>query len=241
MPPTLPPARDEVLADLAARLREADDVPALAAAVIAALAPRAGVRAVAVESHDADGPATWFTAAGCDELRAAAARRYLAGGHLADPALARARATLAPVADAGGWLCPIAGCGALRGLVRLDADDPGWATRCAAVAVLTSVRAAELGAAGDGPCALTARQYEVTVLVARGSTNAEIGRLLSISADAVKKHVSRALAILEVSNRTELAALAGRWRCPPDAPRPALHVERRPAAWTARPPRSRAA
>lgn len=34
--------------------------------------------------------------------------------------------------------------------------------------------------------------------------------MLSISANAVKKHVSRALAILHVSNRTELAALVAR-------------------------------
>jgi hypothetical protein len=67
------------------------------------------------------------------------------------------------------------------------------------------------------------------VLVARGSTNAEIARLLSISPDAVKKHVSRALAALEVSNRAELAAIAGRWRCAaPATALPWLHTELRP-------------
>ena len=54
------------------------------------------------------------------------------------------------------------------------------------------------------------RQREVVELVAHGCTNAEIGKMLDISANAVKKHVSRVLALLEVTNRTELAALVGR-------------------------------
>jgi DNA-binding NarL/FixJ family response regulator len=58
---------------------------------------------------------------------------------------------------------------------------------------------------GSGP-ALTARQREVAELVAFGCTNAEIGNMLSISANAVKKHVSRLLELLEASNRTELAS-----------------------------------
>lgn len=58
--------------------------------------------------------------------------------------------------------------------------------------------------AGAGP-ALTSRQREVAELVTFGCTNAEIGNMLSISANAVKKHVSRLLELLEASNRTELA------------------------------------
>ncbi len=53
--------------------------------------------------------------------------------------------------------------------------------------------------------ALTSRQREVAELVAFGCTNAEIGNMLLISANAVKKHVSRLLELLEASNRTELA------------------------------------
>ena len=58
---------------------------------------------------------------------------------------------------------------------------------------------------GAGP-ALTSRQREVAELVAFGCTNAEIGNMLSISANAVKKHVSRLLDLLDASNRTELAS-----------------------------------
>ncbi len=52
---------------------------------------------------------------------------------------------------------------------------------------------------------LTRRQREVADLVTFGCTNAEIANMLAISANAVKKHVSRLLALLEASNRTELA------------------------------------
>lgn len=63
--------------------------------------------------------------------------------------------------------------------------------------------------AGEGP-ALTSRQREVAELVGFGCTNAEIGRMLRISANAVKKHVSRLLELLDASNRTELASTLSR-------------------------------
>ena len=62
---------------------------------------------------------------------------------------------------------------------------------------------------------LTLRQYEVTILVTRGCTNREIGSMLGISSHAVKKHVSRLLEVLHVSNRTELAAIAASWPASP--------------------------
>jgi DNA-binding NarL/FixJ family response regulator len=58
---------------------------------------------------------------------------------------------------------------------------------------------------------MTARQYEVAILVSRGCTNGEIGSMLGISLNAVKKHVSRLLVLLDMSNRTELAATVGSW------------------------------
>jgi DNA-binding NarL/FixJ family response regulator len=58
---------------------------------------------------------------------------------------------------------------------------------------------------------LTPRQYEIAILVTRGCTNREIGTMLGISVNAVKKHVSRMLVALDASNRTELAAIAGGW------------------------------
>jgi DNA-binding NarL/FixJ family response regulator len=57
---------------------------------------------------------------------------------------------------------------------------------------------------------ITSRQHEIAQLVARGSTNPEIGVMLGISVNAVKKHVSRLLDALHASNRTELAAMVAR-------------------------------
>jgi DNA-binding CsgD family transcriptional regulator len=59
--------------------------------------------------------------------------------------------------------------------------------------------------AGDRGPALTPRQRQVAELVGFGCTNGEIAKMLAISANAVKKHVSRLLQLLEASNRTELA------------------------------------
>ncbi len=69
--------------------------------------------------------------------------------------------------------------------------------------------AALSGPASDG-FDLTRRQREVAELVSFGCTNAEIGTMLAISANAVKKHVSRLLALLSASNRTELATTLAR-------------------------------
>lgn len=53
---------------------------------------------------------------------------------------------------------------------------------------------------------LTSRQRQIAELVVHGCTNPEIAQMLAISANAVKKHVSRLLELLEASNRTELAS-----------------------------------
>jgi DNA-binding NarL/FixJ family response regulator len=52
------------------------------------------------------------------------------------------------------------------------------------------------------PEALSARETEVLAEVARGRTNAEIGRVLHISEATVKTHLTRACAKLGVSSRT---------------------------------------
>lgn len=223
---------DEMLTGLIVRLRGADSFSAVAAAVIERLARVPGVTSVAVEAHDRSGPNLWYATAGFTPPAG-----YLDVGRMVDPLLAASPAVVEPRADptASTWLCPLIGCGEVVGAVRLRvAPGAAVADLLAQVCTLVSVRVAQLGGSGDdglGADTLTARQYEVSVLVARGSTNAEIGRLLSISADAVKKHVSRALVALEVSNRAELAAIAGRWRwTPPAAAMPMLHTERRRAA-----------
>ncbi len=232
-----------MLVGLAARLRAADTFAMVAATTIELLARQPAVTAVAVEAHDRRGPYAWFATAGF-----APPPGYLDGVRGLDPWLARARPVVQPWTDRSEttWICPIVGCGEVLGAIRMRVG-PGAAVAelLAQVCTLVSVRAAQLGGTCDdelGAAALTARQYEVTVLVARGSTNAEIARLLSISPDAVKKHVSRALVALEVSNRTELAAIAGRWRCAaPGAPSEAIHTERRPKPLRSIALRSRAA
>jgi len=58
------------------------------------------------------------------------------------------------------------------------------------------------------PEQLSARESEVLALVARGLTNAEIGRQLYISEATVKTHLLRACAKLGVSGRTAAVAKA---------------------------------
>ncbi len=58
------------------------------------------------------------------------------------------------------------------------------------------------------PAALTAREIEVLTLVARGQTNADIGRTLHISEATVKTHLLRTFAKLEVSDRTAAVTTA---------------------------------
>jgi DNA-binding NarL/FixJ family response regulator len=54
---------------------------------------------------------------------------------------------------------------------------------------------------------LTDREREVVTAVARGLSNAEIGRELTMSEATVKAHVSRALAKLGLTNRVQAAIL----------------------------------
>ncbi|GAA5037063.1 response regulator [Actinopolymorpha pittospori] len=54
---------------------------------------------------------------------------------------------------------------------------------------------------------LTAREYEVVCAIARGLSNAEIGRELTMSEATVKAHVSRSLAKLGLDNRVQAAIL----------------------------------
>ena len=55
---------------------------------------------------------------------------------------------------------------------------------------------------------LTAREREVLVAVARGLSNAEVGRELFMSEATVKAHVSRLLTKLDAGNRVQVAIIA---------------------------------
>ena len=58
------------------------------------------------------------------------------------------------------------------------------------------------------PPEFTPRQLDVLGAITRGLTNAEIGRMLGISADAVRQHVIKVCERLGASNRAEAVAIA---------------------------------
>jgi DNA-binding CsgD family transcriptional regulator len=66
--------------------------------------------------------------------------------------------------------------------------------------------------AGGGLDVLTPREREVAALVAEGRTNRQIGAQLHLSEKTVEKHVSSAIAKLDVSSRTGIARLVERDR-----------------------------
>lgn len=72
-----------------------------------------------------------------------------------------------------------------------------------------SVRLAQLGVSTlPDPLLerLTPRQRDVARLVARGHTNSDIGHQLDLSENTVKKHLKDIFDLLQIANRTELAA-----------------------------------
>ena len=60
------------------------------------------------------------------------------------------------------------------------------------------------------PPEFTQRQIDVLKAVTRGLTNVEIGKMLGISADAVRQHIIRVCETLGAANRTEAVAIAMR-------------------------------
>ncbi len=60
------------------------------------------------------------------------------------------------------------------------------------------------------PFDLTPRELQVLELVARGTTNREIGERLFMAEKTASVHVSRILSKLDVRSRTEAAAVAHR-------------------------------
>lgn len=75
-------------------------------------------------------------------------------------------------------------------------------------ALLGAIVASLPGLAGTARPGLAGRQREVLELIALGLTNKEIAQRLGIAPATVKIHVSRLIAALGASNRTEAAALA---------------------------------
>jgi DNA-binding NarL/FixJ family response regulator len=74
--------------------------------------------------------------------------------------------------------------------------------------LLARVRETERRAEQDAFRELSAREMEVLAEVARGHTNAEIGRSLYLSEKTVRNYVSTVLEKLHLTNRVELATYA---------------------------------
>jgi DNA-binding NarL/FixJ family response regulator len=102
------------------------------------------------------------------------------------------------------------------GYVSKDVDPPALAAAIRAVHaghVLMNADVARLLAAGDGApagAALTPRERDVLVEIARGRSNREIARALNVSEKTVKTHVSAIFTKLGVADRTQAALHAVR-------------------------------
>lgn len=201
-----------MLVRVAERVRNATSFHAIAHCVITELGCVPGVRTCALVLCDLAGePTLWIGDGTCDRT---AVRAYLEGGYRDDALWARARASHVAHSDGEHRVAPLLGGDGVIGMLRITGNIDH--SELTTIAAYISIRIAILGLGlADGSLdVLTPRQREVADLVAHGCTNHEIANMLAISANAVKKHVSRVLSVLEVSNRTELAALRGRWRIP---------------------------
>ncbi len=81
--------------------------------------------------------------------------------------------------------------------------DPSTTAR-----LLAQVRESERKAEEDAFRDLSDRELDVLVHVARGKTNAEIGKVLYLSEKTVRNYLSTMLEKLHLTNRVELATFA---------------------------------
>ena len=209
------------------QVRQASSLPALADAVITGLRNVPGIAGVAVIGFTQAGrPALWI---GDDDFDPDGVQAFL-DGRGDDPCEHRRRQLAGALLEV-----PIAGSAQVAGTIRAIATTSApAASELALLSAVVSIRLAALGIdapLGDHlePIHLSARQHEIAWLVARGCTNAEIAKMVGRSAHAVKKQVSRLCVLLDVSNRTELAALAPRWtpKATPSAPTAQHRIYRR--------------
>jgi DNA-binding NarL/FixJ family response regulator len=115
-------------------------------------------------------------------------------------------------AGAIGYLLKDTARSELADAIRAAARGETVLAPAAAASLLTRVRTqVHSPAAGSSPPpALTAREVQVLALVARGSTNAEIGKSLFIGEATVKTHLMRAFGKLGVDDRTAAVTAAMR-------------------------------
>lgn len=142
----------------------------------------------------------------CQELFEAAVAEWDAVGHPYDGALARLCLAEATVAESRGSARRYAE-QALRTARDLGAGPLGRDVEV----FLKRYRLATSAVDTPGrPGSLTPREREVLQVLAEGRTNEQIAATLFMSPKTASVHVSRILAKLEVSNRTEAAAVARR-------------------------------
>lgn len=107
-------------------------------------------------------------------------------------------------AGAIGYLLKDAEAGELCRAIRAAADGQVQLSPKVAARLLREVRAPE------SPEMLTDREIEVLRLLARGQSNKEIARNLTIAEKTVKTHISNILGKLDVPSRTQAALYAAR-------------------------------
>ena len=108
-------------------------------------------------------------------------------------------------AGAVGYLLKDTQADALCVAIRAAADGK---VQLAPEAAARLVREVRIPAQGTARPALTAREQDVLVLVARGRSNREIARELVIAEKTVKTHVSAILTKLDLRSRTQAALYA---------------------------------
>jgi DNA-binding NarL/FixJ family response regulator len=153
------------------------------------------------------------------ELDGIEVTRLLAGPDVADPLAIVVITTFdldeyvhgALRAGARGFLLKDAGPDLLAQAVRAAASGDALIAPSVTARLLSAF--SELGASSSAPAvapieALTDREEEVLVTVARGRTNAEIADELSISLSTVKTHLASLMNKLGARNRVELAMWA---------------------------------
>ncbi|MCP2293460.1 response regulator [Nocardia amikacinitolerans] len=170
-------------------------------AVSLARAERADVVVMDIRMPDMDGIAA-TTSIAADENLAGVRVLVLTTYDTDDNVLAALRA------GASGFLIKDTKPAALLDAIRTVAAGEALLSPSATAAVIARVKAAPDPAPRPRLGALTDRELDVLVLVARGLTNAEIAETLVLSPLTVKTHVSRILAKLLARDRVQLVIAA---------------------------------
>ena len=114
----------------------------------------------------------------------------------------------AMLAGAVGYLVKGTSPEALVAGIRAAAAGGALLSPGIAVKLLGRLRSSSPIKLQDGAALLTERELEVLELLARGKPNAEIARVLYLSPNTVRNHISNILSKLQISNRTEATAYA---------------------------------